>query len=86
MGHLCWPCRKIGQGHYRVIIYINFVELLSLMLLAKFQNHESLGSGEEDFKGFCYLQTWRPSWSCDLDYLYKLLFSFPQDTPHEVWL
>ena len=34
------------------MIYINFVELLSLMLHAKFQNHMPSGSGEEDFKGF----------------------------------
>ena len=30
-----------------VIIYINFVELLSLMLHAKFQNHRPSGSGED---------------------------------------
>ena len=43
------PCRKIGQGQPRVIIYINFVELESLMLHAKFQDHKTSGSGEEDF-------------------------------------
>ena len=26
------------------------------------------------FKGFCHIWAWRPSWSCDLDYLYKLSF------------
>ena len=52
MDNLCWPCHKIGQGHPKVMIYINFVELLSLMLHAKFQNHRPSGSGEEDFKGF----------------------------------
>ena len=30
---------NIGQGHYRVNIYIDFVELESTMLRAKFQNH-----------------------------------------------
>ena len=39
----------------KVMIYINFVELHCLMLHAKFQNHRPSGSGEEDFKGFCYL-------------------------------
>ena len=29
---------------------------------------------------------WRPSWSCDLDHLYKLSFPLPKDAPHEVWL
>ena len=43
------PCHKIGQGHHRVIIYINFVELKSPMLHAKFQDHRSSDSGEEDF-------------------------------------
>ena len=49
MGNLCWHCHKIGQGHPKVMIYKNFVELLSLMLHAKFQNHRPSGSGEEDF-------------------------------------
>ena len=50
--HLRTGIYKIGQGHPKVMIYINFVELLSLMLHAKFQNHRPSGSGEEDFKGF----------------------------------
>ena len=49
MGNLSYPCRKIGQGHPRVMIYINFVELHSKMLHAKFQNHRPSGSEEEDF-------------------------------------
>ena len=43
------PCCKIGQGQPRVIININFVELESVTLHAKFQNHRTSGSGEEDF-------------------------------------
>ena len=39
---------KIGQGQPRVIIYINFVELESQMLRAKFQDHRTSGSGERD--------------------------------------
>ena len=35
-----------------IIIYINFVELQSLMLHTKFQDHHTSGSDEEDFKGF----------------------------------
>ena len=45
---ICNLC-KIGQGHPRVMIYINFVELIPLMLHDKFQNHRPSGSGEEDF-------------------------------------
>ena len=37
------------------MIYKNIVELQCPMLHAKFQNHRPSGSGEEDFKGFCYL-------------------------------
>ena len=40
---------KIGQSQPRVIIYINFVELESQMLHAKFQDHRTSGSGEEGF-------------------------------------
>ena len=43
---------KIGQGQPRVIIYISFVELESPMLHAKFQDHRTSGSGEEDFLRF----------------------------------
>ena len=40
---------KIGQGQSRFTIYTNFVELESPMLHAKFQDHRTSGSGEEDF-------------------------------------
>ena len=40
---------KIGQGQPRVIININFVELESPMLHAKFQDHRTSVSGKEDF-------------------------------------
>ena len=57
---------KIGQGQPRVIIYINFLELESPMPHAKFQDHRTFGSGEEDFEGFYHIWAWWPSWSCDL--------------------
>ena len=80
------PCCKIGQGQPRVTICINLVELESPMLHAKFQNHRTSSSGEEDFKGFYHIWAWRPSWSCDLDHLYKLSFPLPKEAPHENWL
>ena len=43
------PCRKICQGQPRVIFYINFVELESQMLHAKFHDHRTSGSGKEEF-------------------------------------
>ena len=48
------------------------------MLHAKFQDHRISGSGEE---GFSHIWAWRPSWSCDMDHLYKLLVSLPKEAP-----
>ena len=42
------------------------------MLHDKFQDHRTSGSEEDDFEGFHHIWTWRLSWSCDLDHLYKL--------------
>ena len=44
-----WPCRKIGQGQPRVMIYIHFLVLHTLMLHAKFQGNWPSGSGEGRF-------------------------------------
>ena len=35
------------------------------------------------FKGFYHICAWRPSWSCDLDHLYKLLFPLPKEAPQK---
>ena len=45
----------IGQGHHRVIIYINFEEIESSMLHDKCHIHRTSGSREENFKGFFFL-------------------------------
>ena len=60
-------------------MYANFVELESLMLYAKFQDHGTSGSlliyyllpHKKSVKGFYFyhIWVWRPSWSCDLDHL-----------------
>ena len=55
------------------------------MLHAKFQDHRTSGSGEEDFKRFLPYMAW-PSWSCDLDHLYKLSSPLPKETSHKIWL
>ena len=47
-----WPCRKIGQGHPRVIIWTNLAVLEHPMLHTKLQSHRPFGSGEEDFLRF----------------------------------
>ena len=56
------------------------------MVHAKFQDHRTFGFGEEFFKDFYHMWAWRPSWLCDLDRLYKLLFLLPKEAPHEIWL
>ena len=56
------------------------------MLHAKFQDHRTTGSGEENFKGFYNIWTWRPFWSCDMVHLYKILFPLLKEAPHKIWL
>ena len=36
---------------------------------------------EKIYKGFYHIWAWRPSWSCDLDRLYKLWFPLPKKAP-----
>ena len=47
-----WPCRKIGQGQPRSIMWINLEALMHLMLQTKFKGHQPFGSGEVDFLSF----------------------------------
>ena len=44
-----WPCRKLGQGQPRVIIWTNYDGPKAPMLHTKAQGHWPFGSGEEDF-------------------------------------
>ena len=47
---------------------------------SKFQDHRTLGSEEEDFKGFghIYVLAWRPSWPCNKDDFYKIYVLVPR--------
>ena len=56
------------------------------MLHAKFQDHRTSGSGEDFLRFLPYMGIWRPSWSCDLDHLYKLSLPLPKEAPHKIWL
>ena len=38
------------------------------------------------FYYFYHIRAWRPSWSCDLDHLYKLSFPLPKEAPYKIWL
>ena len=66
-----WPCRKIGHGQPRVIIWANLVVLKHPMMHTKIQGHWPFGSGEDFFR------LWRPSWSCDQNHLSKLFSPIP---------
>ena len=52
LSYQIWPCRKIGQGHSRVIIWANYDGLETLMLHIKFHGNRPASSGEEDFWRF----------------------------------
>ena len=54
------------------------------MLHTPFPDHRTSGSGEADFKGFYHMWAWRPSWSCDLNHLYKLVLPLPKETQHKI--
>ena len=85
-----WPCRKIGQGQPRVIIYINFVELEWVLspkcYMPSFKIIGFLVLEKKIFMCFYHIWAWRPSWSCDLDHLYKLSFLLLKEAPHTIWL
>ena len=56
------------------------------MLHTKFQGHQSIGSGEEDFQGFYRIWAWRPSWSCDPDHLNNFSFLKALEAVYEIRL
>ena len=77
--YLIWPCRKIGQGQPRVIIWTNYDGLESLMLHTKFCGNQSKSFGEDFWRVFYHMWAWLPSWSCDPDAANKISFpSYPR--------
>ena len=56
-----------------------------MKLHAKFQEHRTSGSAEEEFKVFYHIRMRWPSWSCDLDHLHKLSNPLPKEAPHGIW-
>ena len=71
-----WPCRKIGQGQPRVIIWTNYdwagvpdaTYQVSWKSVHRFRRRRFL-------KGFYHIWAWWPSWSCDQQHVHG--FSFP---------
>ena len=56
-----------------IMIYVNFVELLSLVLHTKFQNHNPSGSGEEHFKGFAIYILGHVTWTIYINFRFHFL-------------
>ena len=38
------------------------------------------------FSGFYHMLVWWPSWSCDLDHLYKFVSPLHKEAPDKIWL
>ena len=80
-----WPCRKIGQGQPRVIIWTNYdgpestIYQVSWKSVHRFWRRRFLN-------GFYHIWVWRPSWSCDPHAANKILFPLPKGAPHKIWL
>ena len=55
------------------------------MLHTKFPENRLAGSGE-DFSGFYHIWAWRPSWSCDMDFTFKLSFPLTMAAAHGITL
>ena len=63
------------------------VVLAYTMLHNKFQGHQSIGSGKEDFfYGFYHIRAWQPSWSGDPDHLNNFSFLKALEAVYEIWL
>ena len=81
-----WPCRKIGQGQPRVIIWANLVVLKHPMMHTKIQGQWPFGSGEEDFFRFLPYMAMVAILVMDQDHLSKLSFPHHTEAPYEIWL
>ena len=78
----------MNQGQPKTIILIILVVLTNQMLHTKFQGHQSVGSGEEDFfKVFYHIRVWRPCWSSDKTICITFLSNIKAlEVVHEIWL
>ena len=48
------------------------------MTNAKFQDHQTSNSEEEDYEMFYHILAWRPFWSCDLDHFINSCLPSPR--------
>ena len=78
-------CRKIGQGQPKVIIWTSLV-VFSHLILFQISCSQPSGTGEKDLISLIPYRDVAASWSCDLDWYFKLLFPRGIDVPHKIWL
>ena len=58
-----------------------------MMLHAKLHDHRTISSVGDFLKVFTiYGCGSHPSWSCNLDHLYKFYFPLPKEASHKTWL
>ena len=76
-----WPCHKLGQGQPKVMIYVNYDGLESLMLHFKFHWYRTTGSEEEDFSRFVLFITL----AAILVTLIIYIDFHPKEAPHKIW-
>ena len=70
------PCRKMGQGQPRVIIWTNYKRLESPMLHTKFRRNWSSGFWKKRFLKCFTIWAWQSSWSCDQHRVIFINFHF----------
>ena len=56
-----------------------------MIIHTKFQDHGSIGSGEEDFLRFLPYMGMAAMWSCDPTHLYRFSFLFSLKLSYEYW-
>ena len=87
LSYQIWPCRKLGQGQPRVIIWTNYDGLESPMLHTKFCGNRVHRFLRRRFlKGFYHIWAWQPSWSCDQHHVIKFSFPCTWKLTYKIWL
>ena len=77
---------KIGQGQLRDIIYINFVELESLMLHAKIQDHFDIRFWKRRFvKVLAMSGPGGHLGHVNKTIFTKFVFPLSKEAPHNIW-
>ena len=83
------PKFNLGQGQPKVVIILTMMGQRPQCYTPSFvEISPPVPEKNICLRFFKHIWAWRPSWSCDLDHLYKVSFPPPppKDAPHDVWL